>query len=64
MSKKRNVVLYLAADLVSETRELGFSLSKTFENHLEMFVTYSFYARDLLFNHSRVSLFATMRATY
>ena len=36
MSKKRNVVLYLAADLVSKTRELGFNFFETFENHLKM----------------------------
>ena len=38
MSKKRNVVLYLDAELVSKTRELGFNLSKTFENHLKMLI--------------------------
>ncbi len=35
MSKKRNVVLYLDEELVEKTRELGFNLSKTFENHLK-----------------------------
>ena len=35
MSKKRNVVLYLDAELVRKTRELGFNLSKTCENHLK-----------------------------
>ncbi len=35
MSHKRNVVLYLDSELVEKTRELGFNLSKTFENHLK-----------------------------
>ena len=35
MDKKRNVVLYLDTELVRKTRELGFNLSKTFENHLK-----------------------------
>lgn len=35
MRQKRNVVLYLDTELVSRTRELGFNLSKTFENHLK-----------------------------
>ncbi len=34
MTQKRNVVLYLDAELVMKSRELGFNLSKTFENHL------------------------------
>ena len=34
MRNKRNVVLYLDNELVDKTRELGFNLSKTFENHL------------------------------
>ena len=38
MSKKRNVVLYLDKELVEKTRELGFNLSKTFENHLKMLI--------------------------
>ena len=38
MTRKRNVVLYLDADLVSKTRELGFNLSKTFENYLKLLV--------------------------
>ena len=33
--KKRNVVLYLDRELVEKSRELGFNLSKTFENHLK-----------------------------
>jgi hypothetical protein len=39
MSTKRNVVLYVDAELVRKTRELGFDLSKTFENHLKMLIT-------------------------
>jgi hypothetical protein len=35
MNNKRNVVLYLDKDLIEKTRELGFNLSKTFENHLK-----------------------------
>ena len=35
MTYKRNVVLYLDAELVEKTKELGFNLSKTFENHLK-----------------------------
>ena len=40
MSNKRNVVLYLDAELVRKTRELGFNLSKTFENHLKHLITH------------------------
>ena len=40
MSKKRNVVLYLDEELVEKTRELGFNLSKTFENHLKRLVSH------------------------
>jgi post-segregation antitoxin (ccd killing protein) len=39
MGRKRNVVLYLDAEIVEKTRELGFNLSKTFENHLKMLIT-------------------------
>ena len=35
MSNKRNVVLYLDKELVEKSQELGFNLSKTFENHLK-----------------------------
>jgi integrase len=38
LNNKRNVVLYLDSDLVEKTRELGFNLSKTFENHLKHLV--------------------------
>ncbi len=40
MGKKRNVVLYLDAELVRKTRELGFNLSKTCENHLKQLITH------------------------
>jgi hypothetical protein len=46
MSNKRNVVLYLDKELVEKSRELGFNLSKTFENHL----------RQLLMQFSSVNL--------
>jgi hypothetical protein len=35
MSDKRNVMLYLDTELVRKTRELGFNLSKTFENYMK-----------------------------
>ena len=38
MTHKRNVVLYLDSELVKKSRELGFNLSKTFENHLKQLV--------------------------
>jgi len=38
MSNKRNVVLYLDKELVEKTRNLGFNLSKTFENHLKRLI--------------------------
>jgi post-segregation antitoxin (ccd killing protein) len=39
MTSKRNVVLYLDKELVEKTKELGFNLSKTFENHLKQLLT-------------------------
>jgi hypothetical protein len=38
MTNKRNVVLYLDEELVKKARELGFNLSKTFENHLKQLI--------------------------
>ena len=35
MTTKGNVVLYLDKELVEKSKELGFNLSKTFENHLK-----------------------------
>jgi hypothetical protein len=39
MSNKHNVVLYLDKEIVEKSKELGFNLSKTFENHLKQLVT-------------------------
>ena len=39
MGSKGNVVLYLDKELVAKSRELGFNLSKTFENHLKHLIT-------------------------
>ena len=40
MSNKRNVVLYVDSELIEKTRELGFNLSKTFENHMKYLLTH------------------------
>jgi len=40
MSTKRNVVLYLDNEIVTKSKELGFNLSKTFENHLKQLITH------------------------
>jgi hypothetical protein len=39
MVTKGNVVLYLDRELVEKSKELGFNLSKTFENHLKHLIT-------------------------
>ena len=39
MGTKGNVVLYLDKELVEKSKELGFNLSKTFENHLKQIIT-------------------------
>jgi len=39
MSNKHNLVLYIDQELVEKSRELGFNLSKTFENHLKHLLT-------------------------
>jgi integrase len=39
MATKGNLVLYLDKDLVAKSKELGFNLSKTFENHLKHLIT-------------------------
>lgn len=39
MANKGNVVLYLDKELVEKSKELGFNLSKTFENHLKHLIT-------------------------
>ena len=36
---KRNVALYIDRELVKKTKEYGFNLSKTFENHLKYLIT-------------------------
>jgi post-segregation antitoxin (ccd killing protein) len=38
MNQKRNVVLYLDKELVEQSRQLGFNLSRTFENHLKQLI--------------------------
>jgi hypothetical protein len=38
MCAKGNVVLYLDKELVEKSKELGFNLSKTFENHLKQLI--------------------------
>jgi hypothetical protein len=35
MRNKHNLVLYIDKELVEKSKELGFNLSKTFENHLK-----------------------------
>jgi len=39
MTIKGNVVLYLDKDLVEQSKELGFNLSRTFENHLKQLIS-------------------------
>jgi len=39
MTQKGNVVLYSDKELVEKFEELGFNLSKTFENHLKQPIT-------------------------
>ena len=39
LSNKHNLVLYIDRELVEKSRELGFNLSKTFENHLKQLTT-------------------------
>ncbi len=38
IKNKGNVALYLDKELVEKSKELGFNLSKTFENHLKLLV--------------------------
>jgi hypothetical protein len=38
MGAKRNVVLYLDRELVEKSKELGFNLSRTLENHLKQLI--------------------------
>ena len=39
MRRKHNLVLYIDKALVEKSKELGFNLSKTFENHLKHLIT-------------------------
>jgi len=39
MSNKHNLVLYIDQELIEKSREMGFNLSKTFENHLKHLLT-------------------------
>jgi hypothetical protein len=39
MSNKRNVVSHVDAELVKKTKDLGFNLGKTFENHTKHLLT-------------------------
>jgi post-segregation antitoxin (ccd killing protein) len=39
LSNKHKLVLYKDRELVEKTRNLGFNLSKTFENHLKQLLT-------------------------
>jgi post-segregation antitoxin (ccd killing protein) len=39
MNNKHNIVLYVDQELVEKSRNLGFNLSKTFENHLKHLLT-------------------------
>ena len=39
MNQKRNIVLYLDKELVEKSKELGFNLSRTFENHLKQLIS-------------------------
>ena len=39
MSNKHNLVLYVDQELVEKSRNLGFNLSKTFENYLKQLLT-------------------------
>jgi hypothetical protein len=41
LSNKHNPALYLDRELVAKSKELGFNLSKTFENHLHLITQFS-----------------------
>jgi hypothetical protein len=38
MGNRGNVVLYMDKELVEKSKDLGFNLSKTFENHLKQLI--------------------------
>jgi Post-segregation antitoxin CcdA len=54
MGNKHNLVLYVDQELVEKSRNLGFNLSKTFENHLKHLVT-QFLTVNPLNNYDSVS---------
>ncbi len=57
MGTKGNVVLYLDRELVEKSKELGFNLSKTFENHLKHLIRqYSTFNQVNNFNSSKNNL--------
>ena len=39
LSNKSNLVLYLDKELIKKSKDLGFNLSRTFENHLKHLIT-------------------------
>jgi len=39
LSNKGNLVLYLDKEVIRESKNLGFNLSRTFENHLKQLIT-------------------------
>ena len=39
MSNKSNLVLYLDKETIRKSKNLGFNLNKTFENHLKQLIT-------------------------
>ena len=39
LSNKSNLVLYLDKEVIQKSKDLGFNLSKTFENHLKHLIT-------------------------
>jgi hypothetical protein len=56
--RKRNVVLYLDKELVEKSGELGFNLSKPFENHSKCLIT------QFSTGHSTNSFELTKNKTY
>ncbi len=55
MSNKHNLALYVDQELVEKTRELGFNLSKTFENHLKQLITQFSQVNQLKNRESKVN---------
>jgi post-segregation antitoxin (ccd killing protein) len=49
MSDKNNLVLIIDKELVEKSKELGFNLSKTFENHLKHPITPTYRLKSLLY---------------